>query len=234
MCIIHGNFHLISHCTRIFASYAIIRFILSFFVFAGRNSCFRCSDIFMIWERCTKKQAKTNLPPHCQSITGQSCRWACGTAAPVVKAQVDAPPLITRPAHVHPPTISSPQSYHPERSEAEGSSALHSTQKSARIPPLRFAPVGMTERGDRSEWQGEGSSHFLPRHPIPHRVSPSQPCHPSPNHVSPFLTPSSPSCHPTPSPVIPSAAQRSRGIFRSPFNAEKCQDSSTPLTLRSE
>ena len=42
-------------------------------------------------------------------------------------------------------------------------------------------------------------------------------------------------CHPERSTtplVIPSAAKRSRGIFRTPSNARHCQDSSTPLTLQ--
>ena len=76
---------------------------------------------------------------------------------------------------------------HPERSvsEVEGSTAAGSRHGSARIPPLRFAPVGMTYRGTAVAM--------------------------------------------TYMPVIPSVAQRSRGIYRSWFEAWQCQDSSTSL-----
>ena len=36
-------------------------------------------------------------------------------------------------------------------------------------------------------------------------------------------------CHPAPTPVIPTGAQRTGGIYRSRYDAGKCQDSSTSL-----
>ena len=67
-------------------------------------------------------------------------------------------------------------------SEVEGSTAVGSMQGSARIPPLRFASVGMTWRG--------GAVGMSP-----------------------------PLCHP----------ERSRGIYRSRYDAGECEDSSTSL-----
>ena len=107
-----------------------------------------------------------------------------------------------------PPTMSSQpptMSSRAQRSEAEGSFAPGSRLGSARIPPLRFRS-GRNDTG---------------------RVC-------SGGHVTHMSSQPSSRVIPAPNLVIPSAAKRSRGIFRTWFEAGQYQDSSTPLSLRSE
>ena len=113
-------------------------------------------------------------------------------------------------------------------SVAEGSIAAGLMRGRARIPPLRFAPVGMTGWGDIHIFlpSCHTVSALVPVSILSSRLNLgilSQSCHPLPTLSSRLnLVIPSQSCHP----------ERSREIYRSWFHAGKCEDSST--SLRSE
>ena len=91
-------------------------------------------------------------------------------------------------------------------------------------PPSFHAVPTITTAAFRTPHSVVPTSHGIP-YPQPWHP----PCHP--NHTPHVIPGKAPPHHviPTTHHVIPSGAKRSRGIFRTRFNAGHCQDSSTPL-----
>ena len=142
---------------------------------------------------------------------------------------------------IHQPCHPAHQPCHPDWSVSgmEGSIAVGTKRGSARIPPLRFAPVGMTcggsvRNGGRVCHPERGTSHVC--HYVP------QPCHPDGSVHHP--------CHPDwsvsgmegsiavgtmqggariPPLRFASVGMTYGGIYRSWYEAGQCEDSSTPL-----